>query len=211
MAKDYFPRLSQISSDNAALKNVLNHQAEIAILIIAPLIIGMIVFLPLIIRLLYTQEFMGITEMTRWMLLGSLFKAGSWAVSFVFLAKGDGRTFLCNELGICVVMLPLYLSGYYFFGLAGLGYSFALSYVIYAAQVLIVCRRKYSISFGREFWTIFAILLAACLCYLVSEPYIFDPVLKYAAAGAVMAFIFGFSFYGLDKRLGLRNYFTKKQ
>lgn len=210
MSKDYFPRLSQISSDNIAVKRAMNQQAEIAILIIAPLIIGMIIFLPLVIRLLYTEEFLGVVEMTRWMLLGSLFKACSWAIGYVFLAKGDGKTYLFNELIIYATMLVLYMSGYRLFGLTGLGYAFVASYVIYTVQVCVLCRCKYSISYGKEFWTIFAILLTVCLAYLILELYLNNRILKYIAAGAAMTFVCGYSFYGLNRRFGLINYFTKR-
>ena len=100
MGKDYFPRLSQISSDNERIKLSVNQQAEIAILILAPLIIIMIVFMPFFIEILYSSDFLPIVQMATCLLIGSIIKAGSWGISFVFLAKSEGKLYLFNELGI---------------------------------------------------------------------------------------------------------------
>ncbi len=205
MAKDYYPRLSQVASDNGKVKKMMNQQAEIAILIIAPLIIGMIIFLPFIIRLLYTEEFLGVVEMTRWMLLGSLFKAGSWAISFVFLAKGDGKTHLFNELGICVLILPIYLLGYYFFGLEGLGYAFVLTYLIYMVWVLIISFVKYKIRYTGEYWRIFFVLLATQTVYIIVTQLLTDEVVKNIISSATMVLVGIYCVYEFNKRIRIKD------
>jgi len=87
MATDYFPRLSAISKDNSLLKKRVNEQAEIAVLIIGPMITAMLIFMPFLIRLFYSDDFVDIVPMTRWLMVGSLIKAGSWAISFVSWQK----------------------------------------------------------------------------------------------------------------------------
>ena len=99
MGKDYFPRLSQTAYNDRETSLKINEQAEIAILILAPFIIAMIVFMPFLIKLLYSEKFLVIIPMTKWLLIGSLVKAGSWGISFVFLAKGMGRHFCLMNLG----------------------------------------------------------------------------------------------------------------
>src|SRR5690606_16324623 len=44
MSKDYFPRLSTFANNNLESKEAINQQAEIAILILAPILIIFIVF-----------------------------------------------------------------------------------------------------------------------------------------------------------------------
>jgi O-antigen/teichoic acid export membrane protein len=83
MAKDYFPRLSEGADNNAVVAAKMNQQAEITVLILAPMIVVMIVFLSFIIQLLYSGEFVEIVPMTKWLLFGSLIKSGSWAISYI--------------------------------------------------------------------------------------------------------------------------------
>jgi O-antigen/teichoic acid export membrane protein len=171
MATDYFPRLSQSSGVRQELYRKINEQAEIAILILGPMIAVMLIFLPLIIRLLYTNEFVEIIPMTKWLLIGSLVKAGSWAISFVFLAKGDGKKFLFNELGIKLITLPSYILGYYYCGLIGIGYAFIFNYSVYFFVVSIVAYRIYFLKLGKPFWIIFFILLSVLVSYVFLESY----------------------------------------
>ncbi len=203
--KDYFPRLVSISSDNTAARKVINQQSEIAMLIIAPMVVVMIIFLPYVISLLYTSEYLGIVDMVKFMFVGTIFRAGVWAISFLFLAKGDGKTYLFNELGIRLVTLPSYALGYYFFGLTGVGYGFLFSNAVYLVIVVIVSRRKYGIGYGRLYWINFAILLVACMTFLLLDQCVtgrWNTVLDVVAATAIC----GYSVFELNKRINISGY-----
>lgn len=202
MATDYFPRLSAVSHENRFLGKMVNEQAEIAILILGPMIAIMLVAMPALIKLLYSSSFLEIVFMTRWLLFGSLIKAGSWAISFVFLAKGDGKTFLFNELGMKCITLPSYLLGYYFFGIKGIGYAFTSNYLIYFIWVMLVAYRKYKLSYSVVFQKLLLIqlLLSFAIIYLVNT-YSDSRVFYVSVALTVIVSIY--SFYELNKRLNL--------
>lgn len=206
MGKDYYPRLSQNASDDSAVQRMMNQQTEIALLLVAPLIVAMIVFMPFFIELLYSGEFLGIVAMTKWLLIGSLIRAGAWGISFVFLAKGDGRLFLFNELGTKLITLPAYLWGYYFFGLAGIGYAYTFNLAVYFAWVGAAAYKKYKISCSPVFWRLFGIMLIFVLLYplwdwLEGGSYIVGTMIV-LATGA-------FSLYELDKRINIRELMRK--
>ncbi|EKD32418.1 MAG: Polysaccharide biosynthesis protein [uncultured bacterium] len=208
MAKDYYPRLSQKSSDNKALKAMVNEQAEIALLILSPMIIVMVVFISVFVNLLYSKEFLAATDMIKWMLIGSLMQAGSWSLSFVFLAKRDIKTFLFNELGIKFITLPAYMLGYYLFGLVGLGYAFTFNYTAYFLWVAIVAQKKYSINYTKTFWKVFFSLVAAILVFPIGE------VLwhaKYPTGVFLIVIISIYCLYELNKRIELKSFFKIKK
>lgn len=54
MATDYYPRLAAVNKNIEKGNTIINHQIEIAILIVAPLIALCIVFMPLFVRLIYS-------------------------------------------------------------------------------------------------------------------------------------------------------------
>ena len=198
MSKDYFPRISQVASDDFALKKMLNEQAEIAVLILAPLISGMILFMPWCIRLLYSSEFLAIVNMASLLMVGSLIKAGSWAISYLFLAKGDGKTFMINELLSTSLGLPMYLIGYHIWGLIGIGYAFIANYLVYFILVCLVSKTKYDIYYISDFWKIFILLTisvsALYLCTLYAPKFVVWIL-------AVMITLY--SLYELHKRIDL--------
>tara|TARA_B110000259_G_C13993203_1_gene393373 strand:- start:315 stop:1778 length:1464 start_codon:yes stop_codon:yes gene_type:complete len=206
MAKDYYPRLSQFSSDNTVAGKLVNEQSEIAILLLAPLIIIMVVFISFFVNLIYSIEFLAATELIKWLLIGSLFKAGSWGLSFIFLAKGDSKTFLFNELGINLFILPLYMLGYNFYGLVGIGYAFTINYILYLLLLTIVAYKKYGITYTWTYWKLFIILMTLILIYPIGEV-LWDA--SYVTGGFLIVIIGTYCLYGLNNRIGLTSFFIK--
>lgn len=198
---DYFPSLSEVAHDNKLAKLSINQQSEITILIIAPILISFLVFINLFIIILYSTQFIPINDMVYWAALGMFFKVASWAISFIFLAKGEGNLFFWNELFANSYLLALNLCGYYLMGLTGLGISFIVAYFLYFIQVYIVAKIKFEFSYDLIFIKIFTIQFSlAIISFLVvkitSYPYLIGSVLFLTSSY--------YSFYELDKRLGLK-------
>jgi O-antigen/teichoic acid export membrane protein len=63
MSTDYYPRLSAVSHSNEKSKEVINQQAEIAILILAPIILVFLVFINWVVIVLYSTKFTPINDM----------------------------------------------------------------------------------------------------------------------------------------------------
>lgn len=169
IAKDYFPRLSAMK-DLEMMKKTANQQAEIAILLLAPMIIIMIVFLKPIISILFTNDFYVVTPMLQLMLLGSLVKAGSWDLSYVFLAKGSSKLFLFSELGVYIVVVPIYIFLYCQFGLIGLGYSYLLHQILSFVWVAFTAEFSYKIHYSADFWKLFLAFAFMITIYLILKP-----------------------------------------
>jgi O-antigen/teichoic acid export membrane protein len=212
MSTDYYPRLSAISQDNSKARQLVNEQAEVAILILAPIVAGFILFISWVVILLYSTRFLPINEMIQWAALGMFFKASSWAVAFLFLAKGDSKVFLGNELFGGTITLIFHVLGYYFGGLTGMGIGFLLGYAYYTGQVIFLTKRKYEFSYNHEFIKVFLIqFFLAMVCFLaamlVPKPW------SYAAGIPFLLVSFVFSYRELDKRIGIKQIverFTKK-
>src|SRR5690606_34219944 len=109
--------------------------------------------------ILYSVKFLAVNDMILWAVLGIFFKAASWSIGFIFLAKGATKMFFWNELTMNIYMLGLNLIGYYLWGLAGLGISFLVAYIIYLIQVYVVAYKYYNFSFKIDFYKIFILQL----------------------------------------------------
>lgn len=208
MGTDYYPRLAAVSSCDEKSKAVINHQAEIAILILAPVILIFVVFIKWIVILLYSAKFSSIDEMILYAALGMLFKAASWAIAFLFLAKGESKLFFWNELVTNIYLLGLNLIGYYYLGLTGLGISFLGSYFLYLIQVYIVAKKKYNFSYDHTFLRIFVIQLLLAAATLLTVKLICDPYI-YIIGFMLIGLSSIFSFKELDKRLDLKTFVKK--
>lgn len=203
MSTDYYPRLAAVANNNELNKREINQQAEIALLILAPVIIVFLVFINWGIILLYSSKFISINNMILWAILGILFKAPSWAIAFIFLAKGDTKLFFWNELIFNSYLLLFNLIGYYHWGLTGLGISYLIGYIIYLSQVYLIARKKFQFSFNPMFIRIFFIHLGLSVSCLIVVKTLATPYSYFI--GSVIIIISGiFSFNKLDQLLNLK-------
>ena len=158
MSTDYFPRLSAINKDNNGCKTLINQQAEVALLILSPIVFLCIILMPFLIRLIYSEDFLAANDYISWAVLGLMFKCVSWVIAFIFLAKSESKLFVVNETITQIYSLVLQLVGYFLFGLSGLGIAFTLSYIIYCIQVYIIAHKKYEFIFSDSMIRCFIIL-----------------------------------------------------
>jgi O-antigen/teichoic acid export membrane protein len=212
MATDYYPRLSAISHDNSLCRQAINQQAEIALLILAPIVIIFFVFINWVVILLYSKQFLAVNIMIYWAALGMFFKAASWSIAFIFLAKGTSKLFFWNELIANLYVLAFNILGYHFMGLTGLGISFAVSYLLYLVQVYVVSRIKFDFSFDPAFIKIFAIQFGLAISGFIAVKYLTQPY-PYIVGVLLIGLSGWYSIAELDKRLGLssilKNFMSK--
>lgn len=168
MSTDFFPRLSNVINDKLQTKIIVTQQLEIAITILGPLVTIMITFLPFFVNLLYTKDFTSIIPMTMIMLLGAIFKTVSWGISYIFLAKGDGKHFFFNELLINIVVLFTSIFLFYFWGLVGIGIAYSLNYFIYFVLVYFRAKNIYNFAFVKGFWFFLAKYFFICFLTFIS-------------------------------------------
>lgn len=209
MATDYFPRLTAISDNKNQIKKVITEQTEITILLLAPLVAIMLSFLPFFVRLLYTNEFLSITTMTSIMLIGSFYKISTVAINYLFLAKGNGKIFMWNEIIISIISLLTCILGYYYYNLIGIGIAYTLNYIIYFVLVLLIAKKKYDFSFEKDYWNIF--IKYSVFILLI---FIISIFFKYTMWSYFLFFfidlVFGYFVYNdFKKRIDIKNIISK--
>lgn len=204
MATDYYPRLAGVASNNEIAKETINQQADIAILILAPILMVFFVFIHWIVQLLYSTQFMSVNGMIHWAALGMFFRAVGWAIAFLFLAKGTSKLFFLNELIANIYFLVLNVLGYKYYGLDGLGISFLIGYILYAMQVFIISNKKYKFNFNRAFIKIFILqLLCGVVCFCIVR--LVPSFYKYIIGCILIILSSIYSYKELDKRMDLKS------
>ena len=202
MGTDYYPRLSAVAHSNKESRNVMNQQAEIALLILAPILIIFLVFINWVVILFYSSQFLPVTAMIYWAALGMFFKAASWSIGFIFLAKGASKIFFWNELFANIYLLGLNLLGYYYLGLTGLGLSFLIAYMFYLIQVYLVAKKKFEFSFASAFIKIFSLQLGLALLGFLAVKFLSNPW-SYIIGVVLIGVSVWYSIIALEKRLQL--------
>jgi len=205
MGTDYFPRLSEIANDIIKLRKTVLEQAIVAILLITPIIVVFLAFAPLIIVILYSNEFSPIVAMVTWGILGMIFKAVSWSMGYMIIAKGDSKVFIKTAIGFNAILLLINIVGYHYGGLEGIGISFFIYYIIHFITIRIITYYRYDFYFEKGFYKIFTFTVIMCLiAFLIT--FISIPVLKYLLMTGIIIVSCLYSYKQLDKKIGLKDY-----
>lgn len=209
MATDYFPRLSGIINDREKTRIAVNGQAEVALLILAPILTVFLIFINWVIILFYSTKFTGVNNMIHYAALGMFFKAISWPIGYMFIASGNTRLFFYNELAANIYTLVFNIVGYNYGGLDGLGISFIAGYLFYFIQVMIIARVKYGFKFYDEFYKLFIIQFTiGIFCFLTIK--LLDVPKMYIPGSLLIILSALYSYRELNNRLGLKSLIIQK-
>ena len=130
MESDYFPRLSAVNQDVEATNLMVNKQMEVSVLTIAPLLTSLIIFLPVLIPLLLSSQFLPIVAMTQVAALAMFFKAMTLPVAYITLARGLSVTYFVLESVYYVALVALIMVGYRHWGIWGTGLAITLAHLV---------------------------------------------------------------------------------
>ena len=144
METDYFPRLSGIKTLGHRLNETVNHQIEVSLLLVSPLLAFFMVAQPILLPLLYSGKFMPVVGMMKVAVLAMYFRALALPVEYIALSRGDSRGYLFLETVYDVAFVLLVIVGYEHRGLLGTGIGLAAAGVVNLLAVLCYARWKYA-------------------------------------------------------------------
>jgi O-antigen/teichoic acid export membrane protein len=208
MVVDYFPRLASISSDEGKVREMVNQQSEMTLLIIMPLLVLLILTGPLIVKVLLTPEFNKIITFIRIMALGTVFQAAAYTISYIALAKGDKKIyFLYNAIGGNLVGLIFFISGYYLNGLNGLAVALTLHQILFFFIFIVVTKKLYNYTMSRKFiYLLLVSILMTSLAFAVL--YYYDNLIGYIFGCIFFIITTVFSIYEMNKMVGIRSMYV---
>ena len=87
MGADFYPRLTAVASDDAAVNQLVNEQTEMGILIAIPGILATLTLAPWVLRAFYSEAFTPAADVIRWQILGIALRVVSWPMGYVQTRK----------------------------------------------------------------------------------------------------------------------------
>ena len=201
MTTDYYPQLAAVVNDKDKMYKLVMNEAEIVILLVAPISIFLITLAPYIITLLLTKEFLPVTNIVRFMALSILLQAIYFPVSNIATAKGDKKIFFLLE-GVYanVSAFCIYALFYYMFGFIGLGYGVLVKFIVSVFVEILVYGYKYKIWYNKKYIVlaskIFFLVIVCFSSTFVSSKMICNSLMIFSACSLVL-----FCVYELDQRI----------
>lgn len=145
IAVEYYPRLSAVAHSPRRLALFAGHEIRLIMWILMGAVPVFILADGLIVRLLYSSDFVEMLPYVGWAAVGTVFRAYGWCLGFTILAKGDGATYLWTEALSAALSLGLSMAGYAYWGWLGLGVAYIVWFGVYSVIVSVVARRRYGI------------------------------------------------------------------
>jgi PST family polysaccharide transporter len=201
MAADFYPRLTAAAGNHENCNRLVNEQMEVALLMAAPLILGMLAFSQVVVELLYSKSFEPACELLRWQMLGSLVKVAAWPVGFIFLARNQGVKFFVCELVWNCTYVGFIFFGLNRFGLMVTGAGFCAAYVLYLVWTLMLAARATSFRLNGENRVLLLTFAAACLAIFLMERF-GTPLVYYGVSSLIVVLCGGWSLRKLFRVIG---------
>ncbi len=150
METDYFPRLSAVNHDNAAVALVANRQIEVSLLILSPMLTAMMLALPLLVPLLYSGKFVPVVGMAQAAVMSMYVRAVMIPVTYITLAKGHSRAYVVTEGASAVGLVVAIMLCFSHWGLVGAGFAIVISNVLDLAIILVYAGIRYGYRPSRQ-------------------------------------------------------------
>ena len=146
-AQDYYPRVA--AAEPLELRGLIERQTRLVLALGVPLVLVTLALAPLVVTVLYSNEFFPAVDILRWQLVGDLLKLPAWAMAFAVLARGRSVLFFATELAFGFSLLLGVWAATSWWGLQGAGIAYLFSYGIYYLAVWLAVRRVAPVVPGR--------------------------------------------------------------
>lgn len=150
MSNDFYPQLCNLESDTPIFEKYINDQTQFALFLVVPLVLLMYLLAPQLVVLLYSNSFLDVLLILKIALIGLIFKTIAWPIGFISLVKGNKKLFFKQNLLSDIVNVICSVVCTYYFGLKGLGFAFAIVFLVSLLYNFFTVTKNYSFSYSTE-------------------------------------------------------------
>lgn len=173
---EYYPRLARVAGSSLRLRVFVSNQINLSFMVLTPCLLAFILLRSHLVWLLYSKEFLVILTYISWGVVGTVLRATSWCLSFVMLAKGDGKIFLITESLDAVIGLTLNIVCFSLWGVDGLGFAYIAWFACYTIIVGVVYFRVYHLTISIKCLRNLVATLLVCIAAVLAMQHSLWPV-----------------------------------
>lgn len=136
----YLPKLSSLTNSKEVRTEIFNGY-KLIIPVTLVILTFVLVFKKLIIKYVFSSQFMEMENLFLPQLIGDFFKIASWLLAFQMLAKAMTITYIVTEVIFSILLVGLTFVFVNYFGGIGVVYSYALNYFLYFIAMIVIFSR----------------------------------------------------------------------
>ncbi|MEZ8120605.1 O-antigen translocase [Vibrio splendidus] len=184
MGADYYPSLTAINTDHKKMRELVNQQSEIGLLLAIPGLLATLAFAPWVIKLFYTSEFSQAADLLRWFALGCVGRVISWPLGFIILAKGHSRLLAFTETIMSAIHVILIIFFLNWIGIEGVAIAYPILYLIHIGMMLFVSKKMIGMRWSSGVLSMLAYMIPVVITTFVIGIYL--PVIPSTIIGLIL-------------------------
>jgi PST family polysaccharide transporter len=185
---DYYPRLAQTGRDDTRTNEVVNHQLEFSLNMVAPIALAAVLFAPVGIELLYSHKFLPGVHLAQIFALGEFMRVIAWCIGFVLVVREAKRAFLLTQFINAVTPIIISFALLPVFGLTACAIADVSTQALMLICVTVLAFRCTGFHMSRNAVRRMAMLWAACLAAIVAGDWSHGWAVQAALLGTVSVF-----------------------
>lgn len=126
----YLPRYSEIKSDKELRREIFKGYKFLLPIVLSSSIL-IFVLKNIIIRLLFSSDFIQMSDLFLFQLIGNIFKVSAWLIAYIMIAKTMYKVYIISEIVFGLLYYALSVLFIDKFGVIGATYSFCANYILY--------------------------------------------------------------------------------
>lgn len=143
VSNDFYPKLSAVNQNLEERNTLISRQIRVLLYITTPLVLVFVLLVPYILPILFDDTFNPVCRMVQIAAISIIVKSVTMPLNFLPLSLGKSLDYLILEGSFWIIMVPLVIFGYKFWGLTGTGAAILLCHVIELVYAYLFCRSKY--------------------------------------------------------------------
>ena len=147
VSNDFYPRLSAVNSNINERNILISRQIMVLLFFTVPLVALFVLLVPYILPILFDDTFNPVSRMVQIASLSIIVKSVTMPLNFLPLSLGKSLDYLCLEGVFWLLLVPLVILGFAYWGLDGTGMAILLCHLIELLYVILFCRIRYGYRF----------------------------------------------------------------
>lgn len=202
LSTDYFPRISSVISDNQKLTDELNRQASVSLVMVFPLLLIFIFFMPLFVEIIYSDEYFPALDYLKYAIYGTLITICSNQVDMILVAKYEIKLFMIISIIFRLLQLVLSVILFKNYSLEGLGFAVMIMGILHLVAMVVSVKKLYNVMFDKFFIKLFSIVLISTMFASIVSTFS-NIYMKYGIGSILIFFSLIFSLYIMKKKFSI--------
>lgn len=138
----YLPRLSEIKTKTELRQEIINGY-KIVLPVVGCMALAIWISRIWVVHIIFSKDFLPMTSLFTFQLLGDFFKMGSWLLGYILIAKAEIKLIIITEI---LFSISLVILSYFFinkYGIIGTTYAFCINYAFYWISMAYVTKKYF--------------------------------------------------------------------